>query len=144
MGWSVTQALRIESWCRVALRSSDQRKTKTAAGLRAGARFPADRRPQDDQMTWVGLRAPLLCSGVAGRAIGNWNCCYFIMTIPDKLTVRVGSLAKPMARKLAQTEESPSQYVRRLIAEDTGARQPKMDGHVKVINRVNRLRKKSK
>jgi hypothetical protein len=58
--------------------------------------------------------------------------------IPEKISFRPGSLAGPMARKLDETGETPSVYVRRLIAEDCGRKPPAMDGHIKTLRRVNR------
>ena len=58
--------------------------------------------------------------------------------LPDKLTFRPGNLAKPMGKRLAKTGETPSEYIRRLIADDLGRKPPRMDGHIKTINRVNR------
>lgn len=63
--------------------------------------------------------------------------------LPEKITFRPGSLAGPMARKLDATGETPSNYVRRLIAEDCDRKPPKMDGHIKVLKEVNKRKKKS-
>ena len=63
------------------------------------------------------------------------------MTIPEKLTFRPGNLAGAMAKRLAKTGETPSQYLRRLIADDLGRKPPKMDGHIKAIEEVNKRRK---
>lgn len=65
------------------------------------------------------------------------------MSLPDKITFRPGSLAGPMAHKLEETGETPSNYVRRLIAEDCDRKPPKMDGHIKVLNEVNKRKKKA-
>lgn len=65
------------------------------------------------------------------------------MSLPDKITFRPGSLSGPMARKLEETEETPSNYVRRLIAEDCDRKPPKMDGHIKVLKEVNKRKKKA-
>lgn len=48
------------------------------------------------------------------------------MSIPDKISFRPGSLAGPMAARLNDTGETPSNYVRRLIAEDCGVDPPEM------------------
>lgn len=48
------------------------------------------------------------------------------MNLPDRITFRPGSLAGPMAEKLAATGEGPSEYVRRLIATDCGVKPPDM------------------
>lgn len=57
--------------------------------------------------------------------------------IPEKITFRPGNLAGAMAKKLDATGETPSVYVRRLIAEDCGRKPPAMDGHIKTLKRVN-------
>jgi len=48
-----------------------------------------------------------------------------------------------MGRKLKASGETPSEYLRRLVAADCDKPEPKMDGHVKAIKRVNRERRKS-
>jgi hypothetical protein len=58
--------------------------------------------------------------------------------IPEKITFRPGNLAGAMGKKLDETGETPSVYVRRLIAEDCGRKPPAMDGHIKTLKRVNR------
>ena len=63
------------------------------------------------------------------------------MSIPEKISFRPGPLAGAMARRLRATGENPSTYIRRLIAEDCGRKEPAMDGHVKAINAVNKRRK---
>lgn len=60
--------------------------------------------------------------------------------IPEKLTFRPGNLAGAMGRRLTETGESPSEYLRRLVAADCGEKPPKMDGHVKTIMAVNKRR----
>jgi hypothetical protein len=60
--------------------------------------------------------------------------------IPEKITFRPGNLAGAMGKKLDASGESPSDYVRRLIAEDLGRKPPAMDGHIKTIKRVNKSR----
>ena len=65
------------------------------------------------------------------------------MSLPEKITFRPGSLAGPMGRKLDETGETPSNYVRRLIAEDCDRKPPKMDGHIKVLKEVNKRKKKT-
>jgi hypothetical protein len=57
--------------------------------------------------------------------------------IPEKITFRTGNLAGAMAKKLDETGETPSVYVRRLIAEDCGRKPPAMDGHIKTLKIVN-------
>ena len=58
--------------------------------------------------------------------------------IPEKITFRPGNLAGAMGEKLDASGESPSDYVRRLIAEDLGRKPPAMDGHIRTLKRVNR------
>jgi hypothetical protein len=43
---------------------------------------------------------------------------------PDKLMLRLYGLGKPMVDKLRTTKESPSEYIRRLIANDLGVPVP--------------------
>ena len=64
------------------------------------------------------------------------------MSVPEKITFRPGTLAGAMARKLEATGEKPSTYIRRLIAEDCDQPEPKMDGHLKTLQRVNRDKRK--
>ena len=58
--------------------------------------------------------------------------------IPEKITFRPGNLAGAMEKKLAETGETPSAYLRRLTAADLGKKPPAMDGHIKTLKRVNR------
>lgn len=44
----------------------------------------------------------------------------------DKVSFRLGPLAKPLARKLERTGETLSEYLRRLIAKDLGVKPPDM------------------
>jgi hypothetical protein len=46
--------------------------------------------------------------------------------IQEKITFRPGLLAKPMSIKIKVTGETPSKYLRRLVAEDCGKPVPKM------------------
>lgn len=48
------------------------------------------------------------------------------MTLPEKLTFRLGTLAGVVAAKLKRTGETPSEYLRRLIATDCGVDPPEM------------------
>lgn len=50
------------------------------------------------------------------------------MTLPDRITFRPGSLAGPMGKRLAETGQGPSEYVRGLIAADCGVEPPEMPG----------------
>jgi len=63
------------------------------------------------------------------------------MSIPERITFRPGPLAGAIAQRLKATGEKPSTYIRRLIAEDCGRKEPAMDGHVKTIKAVNKRRK---
>lgn len=65
-------------------------------------------------------------------------------TLPDRITFRPGSLSGPLSSRLAETDETPSEYLRRIIAADLGRKPPKMDGHVQTINRVNERARKKK
>jgi len=64
------------------------------------------------------------------------------VSLPEKISFRPGPLAGAMARRLKATGEKPSTYIRRLIAEDCGRKEPAMDGHVKTIRKVNRAKRK--
>lgn len=48
------------------------------------------------------------------------------MELPDRISFRPGNLAGPMELKLAATSETPSEYIRRLIASDCGVDAPEM------------------
>ena len=50
--------------------------------------------------------------------------------IPKKMTFRPGDLAGPMENRIKETQETPSKYVRRLIAADLGVKAPEMRGNV--------------
>jgi hypothetical protein len=47
--------------------------------------------------------------------------------LPAKISFRPGPLAGPMGRKLKATGETPSEYLRRLVAEDCGKPEPEMN-----------------
>ena len=46
--------------------------------------------------------------------------------LPEKISFRPGPLAGPMGRKLKATGETPSEYLRRLVAEDCDKPEPTM------------------
>ena len=48
------------------------------------------------------------------------------MSLPEKISFRPGSLVGPMAAKLAETNETPSEYLRRLVASDCGVECPEL------------------
>ena len=48
----------------------------------------------------------------------------------EKLTFRPGDLAWALAKKLAATGETPSRYLRRIVAADLGQAEPEMRGQV--------------
>lgn len=48
------------------------------------------------------------------------------MQLPEKISFRPGPLAGPMGKKLQSTGETPSQYLRRLVAEDCDTTPPQM------------------
>jgi hypothetical protein len=67
--------------------------------------------------------------------------------IPQKISFRLGELAGPMAAKIAATEETPSEYIRRVVAADLGCDVPEMRGNVaylKQFAKKKRSRKKRK
>jgi hypothetical protein len=46
--------------------------------------------------------------------------------VPERISFRTGSLKKAMGVRIEQTKETPSEYLRRLVAEDLGIEPPKM------------------
>ena len=48
------------------------------------------------------------------------------LKIPEKITFRLGPLAESVSRQLKKTGESPSSYLRRLVADDLGEAAPEM------------------
>lgn len=48
------------------------------------------------------------------------------MPIKDKLTIRLGPLAPPLAKACDETGETPSEFVRRCIADELGVPPPDM------------------
>lgn len=48
------------------------------------------------------------------------------MTIPDRITFRPGPLAGALGKRLDLTGETPSEYIRRLIADELGVEAPAM------------------
>lgn len=44
----------------------------------------------------------------------------------DRITLRLGDLAEPMTAKITATGETPSEYIRRLIARDCKVEAPEM------------------
>lgn len=50
--------------------------------------------------------------------------------IPDKITFRLGDLAGPMSARIERTQETPSEYLRRVVAADLGVVPPEMRGQV--------------
>jgi hypothetical protein len=49
-----------------------------------------------------------------------------MITADSKISFRPGSLADEIEKRLAKTGETPSQYIRRLIAADLGKPVPEM------------------
>lgn len=62
--------------------------------------------------------------------------------ISDRTTLRWGSLLRPLKRRISQTGETVSAYVRRLVANDLGRPEPKFDGSGKGLKKYNRERKR--
>jgi hypothetical protein len=50
--------------------------------------------------------------------------------MPQKVTFLVGELEGPLAKRLEETGETPSRYLRRLVAADLGKKPPAMRGQV--------------
>lgn len=56
------------------------------------------------------------------------------MTIPERITIRLGNLRGPLEKKLKRKRCTPSEYVRRLLASDLGVHAPVMrPGPVSVV-----------
>jgi len=49
-----------------------------------------------------------------------------MLKLPEKLTIRLGSLRLPLQRALAKLRQSPSEYLRRLVAADLRVSEPEM------------------
>jgi hypothetical protein len=64
--------------------------------------------------------------------------------LPEKISFRPGSLAGPMGRKLKATGETPSAYLRRLIAADCGKPEPAMPEGNPQFRKQKKLRTKAK
>jgi len=50
--------------------------------------------------------------------------------LPEKISFRPGDLAGPMAERIDATQETPSEYLRRVVAADLGVDAPAMRGNV--------------
>jgi hypothetical protein len=46
--------------------------------------------------------------------------------IPERLSLRLGDLRKPLERKLNKTKQTPSAYLQALVAADLGVAKPVM------------------
>lgn len=46
--------------------------------------------------------------------------------IPERLSLRLGDLRKPLERKLHKTKQTPSAYLQALVAADLGVQVPVM------------------
>jgi len=55
------------------------------------------------------------------------------MSIPDKITFRPGNLAGPMGERITETGETPSAYLRRVVAADLGTEPPEMRGNLATL-----------
>lgn len=53
--------------------------------------------------------------------------------IPDKISFRPGNLAGPMAERITETGETPSEYLRRVVASDIGIDTPEMRGNLATL-----------
>ena len=62
--------------------------------------------------------------------------------IPEKLTFRPGNLAGPMGDRITETGETPSAYLRRVVAADLGTETPEMRGNLATLKQF--ATKKSK
>lgn len=63
------------------------------------------------------------------------------MKLPEKLSFRPGSLAKPMEDWLDENGGSPSDMIRLALSELMGVKPPAMDGRTRHINKVNERRR---
>ena len=53
--------------------------------------------------------------------------------IPEKITFRPGNLAGPMGDRITETGETPSEYIRRVVAADLGTEPPEMRGNLATL-----------
>ena len=65
------------------------------------------------------------------------------MALPEKITFRPGSLAKPMAERMKSDDIGASKLIRFALAEYLDAPTPRMDGHKQQMKRINEERKTS-
>ena len=61
--------------------------------------------------------------------------------IPAKISFRPGDLAGPMGERIGETGETPSAYLRRVVAADLGADPPEMRGNLATLKQFASKRK---
>ena len=64
--------------------------------------------------------------------------------IPEKISFRPGNLAGPMAERIESTGETPSGYLRRVVAADLGIEPPDMRGNLSTLKQFMKPKKKGK
>lgn len=62
--------------------------------------------------------------------------------IPEKITFRPGNLAGPMGERITETGETPSAYLRRVVAADLGTETPEMRGNLATLKQFANPKKK--
>lgn len=62
--------------------------------------------------------------------------------IPEKISFRPGDLAGPMAERIEATQETPSEYLRRVVAADLGVEAPEMRGNVAFLKQFAKPKKR--
>ena len=87
-----------------------------------------------------------ICDWCEGIATSPSSCtCGFVdaeRILPEKLTFRPGSLAKPMAKRMKADGIGASELIRRALAAYLDAPKPRMDGHKRQMKRINEERKR--
>jgi hypothetical protein len=63
--------------------------------------------------------------------------------IPEKISFRPGNLAGPMGERITDTGETPSAYMRRVVAADLGTETPEMRGNLATLKQFATPEKKT-
>lgn len=64
--------------------------------------------------------------------------------IPEKISFRPGNLAGPMGERITETGETPSAYLRRVVAADLGTETPEMRGNLATLRQFATPKRKPK
>lgn len=65
------------------------------------------------------------------------------MAFPNNIDLRLGPLGPMIAKAIADTDESPSEFVRDAIAKKLGVEPPKMDGNLATLRQFAKPKKKA-